>query len=134
MNFRRKKAAHAEVQAGALSDILFFLMLFFLIISTLATPSAIRLLLPRAQSVNSVPPKQPLHVYITQDLRYYLEKDEVSLANFERDLALKIRGKEQPSIVLHMDRTISVDEMMKVLDIVNKLKLPVVIAVDKSKE
>jgi biopolymer transport protein ExbD len=56
------------------------------------------------------------------------------LANFERDLALKIRGKEQPSIVLHMDRTISVDEMMKVLDIVNKLKLPVVIAVDKSKE
>lgn len=133
MNFRRKKYVHAEVQAGALSDILFFLMLFFLIISTLASPNAIRLLLPRAKNTQNIP-SQTINVSITADLHYFIEKEEVSLATFESALLAKVQGVEKPSVVLRMDRGISVDEMMKVLDVVHKMKIPVVIAVDKNTE
>ena len=131
MNFRRKKYVHAEVQAGALSDILFFLMLFFLIISTLASPNAIKLLLPNAKTGNSMP-STPVSVSITGDLRYYIEGEEVSLPSFENALSLRTRGKEKPSVVLRMEKTIEVNEMMKIMDILHRMKIPVVIAVDKS--
>lgn len=130
MNFRRKKYVHAEVQAGALSDILFFLMLFFLIISTLASPNAIKLLLPNATSGRDNP-STPVSVSITADLRYYIENEEVSLPSFENTLSLKIRGKDKPSVVLRMDKSIEVNEMMKIMDILHRMKVPVVIAVDK---
>lgn len=130
MNFRRKKYVHAEVQAGALSDILFFLMLFFLIISTLASPNAIKLLLPNATSGRDNP-STPVSVSITADLRYYIENEEVNLPSFENTLSLKIRGKDKPSVVLRMDKSIEVNEMMKIMDILHRMKVPVVIAVDK---
>jgi biopolymer transport protein ExbD len=130
MNFRRKKYVHAEVQAGALSDILFFLMLFFLIISTLASPNAIKLLLPNATSGRDNP-SSPVSVSITADLRYYIENEEVGLPSFENTLSLKIRGKDKPSVVLRMDKSIEVNEMMKIMDKLHRMKVPVVIAVDK---
>ena len=132
MNFRRAKNVHAEVQAGALSDILFFLMLFFLIISTLASPNAIKLLLPKATTGKSIP-SQVINVSITGDLKYYINQNEVTLANMEQLLIAEGGKLQTPSVVLRMDKTISIDEMVKVIDIVNKAKVPVVIAIDKAK-
>jgi biopolymer transport protein ExbD len=132
MNFRQKKYVHAEVQAGALSDILFFLMLFFLIISTLASPNAIKLLLPKAQTGKSIP-SHVINLSITNDLKYYINQNEVMLAGLEQALVSEEGKHENPSIVLRMDKTIAVEEMVKVIDIVNRTKVPVVIAIDKAK-
>ncbi len=132
MNFRKKKHVHAQVEAGALSDILFFLMLFFLIISTLASPNAIQLLLPKGQTGHAIP-VQKINVAITADLKYYVNKDEVTLENMEGVLMAEAAKLQTPSIVLRMDKAISVDEMVKVIDIVNRAKIPLVIAVDKAK-
>lgn len=132
MNFRKKKHVHAQVEAGALSDILFFLMLFFLIISTLASPNAIQLLLPKGQTGHAIP-VQKINVAITADLKYYINKDEVTLDNMEGVLMAEAAKLQTPSIVLRMDKAISVDEMVKVIDIVNRAKIPLVIAVDKAK-
>lgn len=130
MNFRKHKYTHAEVQAGPLSDILFFLMLFFLIISTLASPNAIKLLLPKAQTGKTIP-KQVINVSISPDLKYYIDKEEVQLTNMEGSLLAKAAALENPSVVLRMDKTISVNDMVQVVDVLNKAKLPVVIAVNK---
>ncbi|MFI5221209.1 MAG: ExbD/TolR family protein [Bacteroidia bacterium] len=132
MNFRQRKYVHAEVQAGALSDILFFLMLFFLIISTLASPNAIKLLLPKAQTGKSIP-SQVINVSITNDLKYYINQNEVTMANMEQALMNEASKHENPSVVLRMDKAIAVEEMVKVIDVVNKAKVPVVIAIDKGK-
>ena len=132
MNFRKSKYVHAEVQAGALSDILFFLMLFFLIISTLASPNAIKLLLPKAQTGKSIP-SQVINVSISNDLKYYINQNQVTIENMQQLLADEAMKHENPSVVLRMDKTIAVDEMVKVIDIVNKAKVPVVIAIDKGK-
>ena len=121
-----------KLEAGALSDILFFLMLFFLIISTLASPNAIKLLLPKASTGKSIP-SQVINVSITGDLKYYINQNEVTLANMEQQLMGEAGKLQTPSVVLRMDKTISVDEMVKVIDVVNKAKVPVVIAIDKAK-
>lgn len=132
MNFRKKKYVHAQVEAGALSDILFFLMLFFLIISTLASPNAIKLLLPKAQTGKSIP-NQVISLSITGDLKYYINQNEVSIDNMEAQLMAEAGKLQTPSVVLRMDKTIAVDEMVKVIDVVNRAKVPVVIAIDKAK-
>ena len=130
MNFRKRKYVHAEVQAGALSDILFFLMLFFLIISTLASPNAIKLLLPKANTGKAIP-NQIINVSVSADLKYYLDKEQLNLDQLEPTISARAAGMQTPSIVLRMDKAITVNDMVQVIDILNRLKLPVVIAVNK---
>jgi biopolymer transport protein ExbD len=130
MNFRKHKYTHAEVQAGPLSDILFFLMLFFLIISTLASPNAIKLLLPKANTGKTIP-KQVINVSITTDLKYYIDKQEFPLDQLEQALVAHAAKLENPSVVLRMDKSITVNDMVQVVDLLNKSKIPVVIAVSK---
>jgi biopolymer transport protein ExbD len=132
MRFRRNKHVHAEVQAGALTDILFFLMLFFLIISTLASPNAIKLLLPKAQTGKTIP-NQVINISVSADLKYYVNKDEVTLETMQQSIINEAGMLENPSVVLRMDKSIIVDEMVKVIDIVNQARVPVVIAIDKGK-
>lgn len=132
MNFRKRKQAHAQVEAGALSDILFFLMLFFLIISTLASPNAIKLLLPKAQTGKAIP-SQVISVSITGDLKYYINQNEVTIENMEQSLMAEAGKLQTPSVVLRMDKSIAVEQMVKVIDVVNRAKVPVVIAIDKAK-
>ena len=130
MNFRKHKYVHAEVQAGSLSDILFFLMLFFLIISTLASPNAIKLLLPKAQTGKSIP-NQVINISISADLKYYIDKNEITLDQLEGALASAAAKLQNPSVVLRMDKSISVNDMIQVVDVLNRAKMPVVIAVSK---
>ncbi len=130
MNFRKRKYTHAEVQAGPLSDILFFLMLFFLIISTLASPNAIKLLLPKAHTGKTIP-SEVINVSISSDLKYYIDKREIPLSGLEAALMAETAKHQNPSVVLRMDKTISVDDMVQVVDVLNRAKVPVVIAVNK---
>jgi biopolymer transport protein ExbD len=73
MNFGRRKRVHSAVEASSLSDILFFLLLFFLIISTLASPNAIKLLLPKASSGQAIS-THVINVSINANLEYYVDK------------------------------------------------------------
>jgi biopolymer transport protein ExbD len=130
MNFRKRTREAAHIEAGALSDILFFLMLFFLIVSTLASPSAIKLLLPKASTGKTVS-KQPVQVSITADLKYYLNKTQVTLPELEAQLTKEARRTEKPTVVLRIDKSVTVEELVKVADIMGRLKIGVTLATDR---
>jgi biopolymer transport protein ExbD len=132
MQFRKKNNRHAAIESGALSDILFFLMLFFLIMSTLASPNAIKLLLPKASTGQTVP-KHKIELSVTADLRVYIDKTEVSRSNLESALKAEADKNANSTVVLKMDKSASVEELIKIVDIVNKAKIPMVIATEKSK-
>jgi biopolymer transport protein ExbD len=132
MNFGRRKRVHSAVEASSLSDILFFLLLFFLIISTLASPNAIKLLLPKASSGQAIS-TNVINVYISADLEYNVDKKRVSFAELGPQITEESRKREKPTVVLRVDKSIQVEELVKVVDLVNKLKMPLVIATDKGK-
>lgn len=130
MNFRRRKNSHASVETGALSDILFFLMLFFLIVSTLASPTAIKLLLPKSETGQTVP-KQLINVSVNAAGELFVETAPTNIQNLQTTLAAKSAGAENPTVVLRVDKSLSVEKLVEVVDIVNKAKIPLVIATDK---
>jgi biopolymer transport protein ExbD len=132
MNFGRRKRVHSAVEASSLSDILFFLLLFFLIISTLASPNAIKLLLPKASSGQAIS-THVINVSINDKIEYYVDKRRVSAADLSNQIVRESRKHEKPSVVLRVDKSIPVEELVKVVDMVNKLKIPLVIATDKGK-
>lgn len=132
MNFRRTKTrGHATVEAASLSDILFFLLLFFLIVATMASPNAIQVLLPKASSEESVP-RNIINLTITNELEYYIEQQQVPAASLKQALSSISATAVSPTVVLRVDKTIQVNELIKVVDVINSLKLPMVVATEKA--
>lgn len=130
MNFRKTKRHPTAVEAASLSDILFFLLLFFLIVSTMASPTAIKLLLPKAQHTEHIP-KELINVSINEHLDYFIEKEPVTFPDLEKGLIQEATGMARPTVVLRVDRNVQVNELVKVVDIINKLRLPMVLATEK---
>ncbi len=127
---RRRRREKGGVEASALSDILFFLMLFFLMVSTLASQEAIKVLLPKANSGKAIP-RHTVYVSIDAGLRYYVNKQEVGELALRNALEQEAKNNENATIVIRVDKTVPVQEFINVVDIANKLKLPVVVATDK---
>lgn len=135
MNLRRNRRRESAVEASALSDILFFLLLFFLIISTLASANAIKLTLPRAATGQTIP-KQKLNLYVREVngvLEYYIEKRQVTYEQLQTELMAEASKLENPSVALRADQSIMYGEVIKVIDVCNRARLPVTSIVDKAK-
>ncbi len=129
MNLRPKKKSHVSVESGALSDIMFFLMLFFLIASTLANPNVIKLLLPQAKAGQTVT-KQQFSLSISKDLQYFINNDKTALtfADLEPRLKSMTGANADITIVLKVDRAIQVQNLVDILALGSKLKIKMILA------
>ncbi len=133
MSLRRNKHRFAaEVGASSMSDIMFFLMLFFLIVSTLVNPSVIKLLLPKASSVQTMS-KQQFTVDISKDKEIYLNNKPIAFENLEGQLRILISGVTEATVVLRVDNSLTVQDLVDVLEIGNKLKVRMVMAAKTTK-
>jgi biopolymer transport protein ExbD len=128
MNIRHSRIKHgAEVNTHSLNDIMFFLLLFFLIVSTMISPSVVKLNLPSAKKTQTVD-KQPINLEISQDMRYYLAGKEVEFDNLEAAIQAAIVNKTEPTIVLRLDKELTIQQLVDVLEIGNKLKVKMILA------
>ena len=127
MNFRRKKRFEAEVATSSLNDIMFFLLLFFLIISTLANPSVIKVLLPKSKPTQGVV-KDQVNLTINKEKEYYLNDKLVVPADLETAILKLVGDKPDMSVVLRMDATLTIQDLVDVLAIGTKLKIRIVMA------
>ncbi|HAR19510.1 MAG TPA: biopolymer transporter ExbD [Cytophagales bacterium] len=134
MNFRRKNKAHSSVEVSALNDIMFFLMLFFLIASTLANPNVIKLLLPQAKAGQTVS-KQQYSLTVSKDLEYYINNEKTSLAfeQLESRLLQIVGNSNDVTVVLKVDRSIQVQNLVDILALGNKLKIKMILATQPPK-
>jgi biopolymer transport protein ExbD len=128
MNLRnRKHRFSAEIGASSMSDIMFFLMLFFLIVSTLVNPSVIKLMLPKAKSSQTLS-KQQFTLDVAPDKTYYLNNRLLAFDQIEPQLKSMISGITEPTIVLRVDQTLTVQDLVDILEIGNRLKVKMVMA------
>lgn len=131
MNIRRKHKEQAEVHTGPLNDILFILLLFFLIVSTLANPNVIQLSQPKAKS--DTKSKQTVVVSIDMNKQYYVGTTKVSMEQLKEAL-YPIISKENsdPAVVINADRSVPVEDVVAVMRVARDLGAKSVLAVDKS--
>lgn len=105
MNLRIKNKFRAEVSTSSLSDIMFFLMLFFLITSTMISPSVIKLTLPNSRYHQTVR-KIEVSISITKDLKFYIDNDPVAFTDLEKQLTSKVHDIENTTVVIRCDNSI----------------------------
>ena len=127
---RRDKRFHPEIPVSSMSDIMFFLFLFFLIISTLANPNVIKLTLPKADS-NETTNKEHLSLSVTDDKRYFLNKDQVDFANLEQELANRTAASGEKVVVIRIPADLQVQDLVDLMQMGVRLKLNFVIATAK---
>lgn len=130
MKLKRKHRFAAEVSTSSLNDIMFFLLLFFLIVSTVANPNVIKLMLPRAESPQNLPKKQ-ITLSVTADKQYYIDKELLPPQNLEEELRTRFAGITEPIIVLRIDNSLMIQDLVDVLQIGTNLKIKMVLATDK---
>ncbi len=136
MKIERRKSRNAEVYTASLNDIMFFLLLFFLIISTMVTPAAIRVLLPKSETSENVVTKKNINLVITSDLQYFVEETPVPFDGIEPALSAILASKpegEEVNILLQADKSLNLQEVINVIDIGNKLKVKMVLFTQKDK-
>ena len=131
MNLRRRNKVVGEVYTSSLNDIMFFLLLFFLITSTLATPNVLKLLLPNAKS-GTQQVKHPVVVSVSADLQYAVNNTAIQPEQLESTLAAAIAGQTDPAALLKVDKTVQVQNLVDLLDIGNRLKIKMVLATETS--
>lgn len=131
MNIRRNKHFKPEVSTSSLNDIMFFLLLFFLIVSTLANPNVIKVLLPTSKAAQNLN-KQQVSLTVTEDKKYFINQREVQMDQLENELKLQTAGIENPTIILRFAKSLNVQDLVDVLEIGVRLHLKMVMATDKS--
>ncbi|MBW0177801.1 biopolymer transporter ExbD [Sediminibacterium sp.] len=131
MNIRKRLRTHPEMHTGALNDILFILLLFFLIVSTLANPNVIKVSNPKAKSDTRA--KQTVVITVDKDQNLYIGSQRTTLEQLEPELkAYLSKETEKPSVVINGDSTSHLGTAIKVMQVIKKLGATPVMAVDNS--
>ncbi len=126
MAIKRGSKVEKSFSAASMTDLMFLLLIFMLIATTLINPNALKLLLPK--SANQLKEKPYTTVSITADLRYYVETEPVSFSNLEDALRVKLAGKDEPTVSLHCDKSVPVDEVVKVMNIAKDNRYRLILA------
>jgi biopolymer transport protein ExbD len=130
MNLRKRHGRiSAEIHTSAMNDIMFFLLLFFLIASAITNPNVIKLLLPKSSSGQAVS-KKTISVTITRDLKYTVNNKPVREEDLQSTLMSYKQSTSELTIVLGVDRTVAIQDVVQVMDIAQKLNIKLVLATE----
>ena len=130
MKIKRNRHFKPEVSTSSLNDIMFFLLLFFLIVSTLSNPNVIKLLLPSSKAAQTLS-KQQITVSVTKDKNYFIDNQPISFDQIESILKERIGKVLEPTVILRFENTLSIQDLVDVLEIGTRLKVKMVIATNK---
>lgn len=133
MNLRSSLRHSKESETSALNDILFILLFFFLIISTLANPNLIKVSVPKASSDSKA--KQTVVVTVDSLQRFYINTHTVSEDSLQSSIAAAVAKSHdaEPTVVINGDRKAQFDNIVAVMRAAKALRLKTVVAVDKEK-
>ena len=132
MHLRRKSRVTSEVSTSSLNDILLFLMLFFLLLSTMVAPSVIKVKLPKSDAGKKMS-KQNIVLTVDSNLTYYLNKEQIAYEEIEprlKDLAAADTAKEQ-TVVFKANGNMTYQQLIDVMSIGPRLGMNMVLATDR---
>ncbi len=126
MNLRSRNKVNASFSMSSMTDLVFLLLIFFIILSTLVTPYSLPVDLP--VSKNRADSKQNVALRIDADLNYSVNNAIVNPLDLETELASKLQSADRPSIIMHVDQRVPTGETVKVLDMAKRNEWRIVLA------
>lgn len=127
MNIRGRNKVNPNFNMSSMTDIVFLLLIFFMLTSTLVTVSAIDVLLPKAGGKTEN--KTSVAVTITNKSKFYIDKSEVTEKDLELEILSKVGDDKKKTVVIRGDQDVAYKNVMKVIDIANRNKLKMILAV-----
>lgn len=119
MAIRMRNKRDTAFSMASMSDLVFLLLIFFMLTSTLVAPNAIKLLLP--SSTSKTMSTQTVTVYVNKARDIFVEERRVDPSNLENVLYSQVRNEDAASIVLRSDKTAPVQDIVTVIDAVNEI-------------
>jgi len=126
MNLRSRNKVNATFNMSSLTDVVFLLLIFFMLTSTLVSPNALKLLLPQSDSQTRA--KQTVAVSINKQLEYYVGEQQVTLREMPNVLRQRIEGEEDPTVVVNADKEVPINNVVQVMNIGNDMKVKMILA------
>ena len=126
MALRSRNKVSADFNMSSMTDIVFLLLIFFMLTSTLVSPNALKLLLPSSKSRTLE--KQTVSVSITKDIDFFINENKVQESNIEQELKLLLGNIDEAAIILHADKTVDIEHVVKVMDIAYRNKYKIVLS------
>ena len=131
MALRSKNKVSAAFSMSSMTGIVFLLLIFFMLTSTLVTTNALDLVLPNstAQTVK----KQRVSVSINENFEYFIDKEAVELNYIEAQLIDKLAGQDEKVVVLRVDKSVPIEYAVEVMDIAYRNKFKIVLATQQKR-
>ena len=126
MALKSRNKVSPNFNMSSMTDIVFLLLIFFMLTSTLVSPNALKLLLPNSKAKTLE--KQTISVSINKDLDFYINESQVIESNLENELKQILSQQQEPAIILHADKTVDIEHVVKVMDIAYRNKYKIVLA------
>lgn len=130
MALKRGNKVNVNFSMASMTDIVFLLLLFFMITSTMVAPNALKLLLP--QSDNQTIAKAITTISITADLKYYINEDgnlrRVAFSELEPFLQKVIKTNEETYLSLHADKSVPIEQVVNVMNIAKRNQIKMILA------
>lgn len=127
MNLRGRNKVSPEFSMSSMTDIVFLLLVFFMLASPTVTPEALDLILPKAKGkTTSV---QNISVSVDKNLNIYVDTDKVSSNQLELELQKRLKGIEDPTIILRTEKSVPIENAVEVMDIAKRNRYKIVLAV-----
>lgn len=126
MALKARNKVNPNFSMSSMTDIVFLLLIFFMVTSTLISPNALKLLLPQSNNQTAASPITT--VSIDKNHNFYIETTPVSFPNLEDKLQERLSGSTNPTISLHVDRTVPMQQVVKVMNIAKENKYKLILA------
>ncbi len=127
MNIRGRNKVTPEFNMSSMTDIVFLLLIFFMIASTLVSAEAIDLLLPKSSSKTTQ--TKNVSVSVDKHVNYYVDLKKVSKSNLEAEVLSKVGESESPTITIRSDQDVEMKHVVYIMDIANRNKIKSTLAV-----
>jgi biopolymer transport protein ExbD len=127
MNLKTRNKRNVDFNMSSMTDSVFLLLIFFMLTSTLVSPNALKLLLPKSSGRTLA--TQSVSVSIDKDLNFYFNQDIINISELEGKL-INVATEEDATVVLNAEKSVPIEEVVKVMGIANKLKIKMILATD----
>ena len=119
MAIKSRNKRKIDFNSSSMSDLVFLLLIFFMLTSTLVAPNAIKLLLPSSNSKTMS--KQTITVYVDELNQYYIEETPTSEEFLQRDIHAALNGETEGTVVIRSDKSVAVQYIVNIIDAVNEI-------------